>query len=692
VAEKLILDEEALQKAFVNFEKQLSHYKKDERKTIMRAAYWAQKQHLGQKRASGEPYIIHPIRAAEILIDLRMDAHTIMGALLHDVLEDTTINSEALELEFGKEVRMLVEGVTKIDIMDVQDKSIQQMETLRKMIFAMVDDIRVIFIKLADKRHNMNTLQFMPEHKQKRISRECLDIYAPLAGKLGMNALKIELEDLSLKYLHPLYFQEIKQYVSQKKDTRRIYLQNVKKEIEKAAAAEKIQIEVKTRAKHFFSIYRKMKQKGKDLEEIYDLLGIRILCRSKTACYTVLGMVHHLWPPLEGRFKDYIAMPKENNYQSLHTTVMCAEHRPLEIQIRTHEMEETAQFGVAAHFLYKEGKNADQINKGELDIFKKLKSLNRDEISSSEFMDSIKQDLLPDTILVYTPKGEPVVLPKGSTAIDFAYHIHSEVGSHCIGAKADGVMIPLIRPLKNTQTIEILTSSTAHPHVNWLRHARTHRARSKIRYWINKHNEDFFVDRNIVARAKKEDPPPSKPMAEERPVIDFDTHLSEKKQVDVERVTLSIEKEKNLMIKIAQCCQPNIGDPIIGFISRGRGIVVHRNDCSNLKGIDEFEERKIEVEWESVSSKYTQRFKLHSRRTSDLFSEIEGSIRKYNGHLISGNIDENDRGDLEGYFTVEMDKKEDCKKILKSMRTIPSVVSITRELHSNIQDQDSHND
>lgn len=687
--EKLILDEEALEKAFINFEKQLTHYKKEERKTIMRAAYWAQKQHLGQKRASGEPYIIHPIRAAEILIDLRMDAHTIMGALLHDVLEDTTINSETLELEFGPEVRMLVEGVTKIDIMDVQDKSIQQTETLRKMIFAMVEDIRVIFIKLADKRHNMNTLQFMPEHKQKRISRECLEIYAPLAGKLGMNALKTELEDLSLKYLHPLYFQEIKQYVAQKKDFRRIYLEKVKKDIEDAAAEEKIHIEVKTRAKHFFSIYRKMKQKGKDLEEIYDLLGIRILCKNKTACYTVLGMVHHLWPPLEGRFKDYIAMPKENNYQSLHTTVMCDEHRPLEIQIRTHDMEETAQFGVAAHFLYKEGKNSSQVNKGELDIFKKLKSLNRDEISSSEFMDSIKQDLLPDTILVYTPKGEPVVLPKGSTAIDFAYHIHSEVGSHCIGAKADGVMIPLIRPLKNTQTIEVLTSNTAHPHINWLRHARTHRARSKIRYWINKHNEDFFVDRNIVAKAKKNvEPPPQ--VIPERPVLDFDTHLSETKTVDSDRVTLSIDKEKNLMIKIAQCCQPNIGDPIIGFISRGRGIVVHRNDCSNLKGIDEFEERKIDVEWESVSSKYTQRFKLLSRRTSDLFSEIEGSIKKYNGHLISGNIDENDRGDLEGYFTVEMDRKEDCKKILKSMRTIPSIVSINREQNSNIQDQQNH--
>jgi len=677
---KLILDDKALDGVFQKFEKQLTRYKKEERKQIMRAALWAQRQHLGQKRASGEPYIIHPIRAAEILIDLNMDSATVMGALLHDVLEDTSINSEALEKEFGAEVRMLVEGVTKIDIMDVQDKSLQQTETLRKMIFAMVEDIRVIFIKLADKRHNMNTLQFMPSHKQKRISRECLEIYAPLAGKLGMNALKIELEDLSLKYLHPHYFQEIKQYVAQKKESRRLYLEKVKDDIERTAQEDKLNIEVKTRAKHFYSIYRKMKQKGKDLEEIYDLLGIRILCRNKIECYTVLGMVHHLWPPLEGRFKDYIAMPKENNYQSLHTTVMCYEHRPLEIQIRTHNMEETAQYGVAAHFLYKEGKKAEQAHKGELDIFKKLRSLNKDEISSSEFMDSIKQDLLPDTILVYTPKGEPIVLPKGSTAIDFAYHIHSEVGSHCIGAKADGVMIPLIRPLKNTQTIEILTSNSAHPHINWLRHARTHRARSKIRYWINKHNEDFFVDRNIVAKAKKDLQEPIPPKEEpQQKSISYDHILSETKVLDQEKVTLTIQNEKNLMIKMAKCCNPTIGDPIIGFISRGRGIVVHRKDCSNLKGIDEFEERKIDVEWESVSSRYTQRFRLHSRRTPDLFSEIEGSIRKFNGHLISGSIDEDDRGDLEGYFTVEMEKKEDCRKILKSMRSIPTIISITQD-------------
>ncbi|MDA3851007.1 MAG: RelA/SpoT family protein [Spirochaetaceae bacterium] len=690
MVDPLILDDQSLERVFQSFEKQLTHYKKEERKIIMRAARWAHKQHIDQKRASGEPYIIHPIRAAEILIALKMDSPSIIGALLHDVLEDTDISPQILEDEFGTEVKMLVEGVTKIDIMEVQDKNLQQNETLRKMIFAMVQDIRVIFIKLADKRHNMNTLQFMPEHKQKRISRECLEIYAPLAGKLGMNALKSELEDLSLKYLHPLYYREIKQYLSHKKDLRKRYLLQVKKEIENSAAKEKMNIEVKSRAKHFYSIYRKMKYKGKDLEEIYDLLGIRILCKNKNDCYGVLGMVHHLWPPLEGRFKDYIAMPKENNYQSLHTTVMCYEHRPLEIQIRTFNMEETAQYGLAAHFLYKEGKKHDQNNKGELDIIKKFKDISKNEVSTSEFMDSIKQDLLPDTILVYTPKGEPVILPKGSTAIEFAYHIHSEVGSHCMGAKADGAIIPLIRPLKNTQTVEVLTSPSAHPHVNWLRFAKTHRARSKIRYWINKHNEDFIVDRNIVAKAKKGLKQESRIPIQEIKTPDFPDLIGDK-IVDREKVALTIDNERNLMIKMAQCCHPTPGDQIIGFISRGRGIIVHRTDCKNLSGINEFEERKIEVEWESMSSKFTQRFKIHARRTQDLFSEIEGSIRKYNGHIISGSIDENDRGEMDGFLTIEMEHKDDAKKILKNMRSIPSLISIIKTL-SIIQDHDNSRD
>ncbi|MDC7218581.1 MAG: bifunctional (p)ppGpp synthetase/guanosine-3',5'-bis(diphosphate) 3'-pyrophosphohydrolase [Spirochaetales bacterium] len=679
--DKLILSTEDVDQLISDFESTLIHYTLEERKEIMRAVHWARKLHMGQKRASGEPYIIHPVESTGVLVELQLDATTIIASLLHDVLEDTDIEQSVMKEEFGEEVAMLVDGVTKIDIMEVGDKALQKIETLRKMIFAIVKDIRVIFIKLADKRHNMSTLNFVSPQKQKRIARECLEIYAPLAGRLGINTVKMELEDLSLKYLHPLSYVQIKTFIDQKKVERADYLAQVKQEIEEAAGSEGVTgLSVETRAKHFYSIYRKMKSKGKDLDEIYDLLGVRILCRSKIDCYHILGIIHQLWPPIEGRFKDYIAMPKANDYQSLHTTVRCNNHRPLEIQIRTFTMDETANFGVAAHFLYKEGHDTggDDTHKKDIDFVQKLKNWNLEDYSSNEFMDSIKRDLLQDTIIVYTPKGQPVVLPKGSTAIDFAYHIHSDIGDHCVRARANGSIIPLTKPLKNTQTVEVMTHPEAHPHQNWLKYTKSHRARDKIRHWINKHNEDYIIEGNIIARPGRDKKELGKPLAPQK-VEEKEkegTYSPEQKVLDQEKVTISLNRERNMMIKLSHCCSPTPGDDIIGYVTRGRGITVHRKDCPNLKGIDDFENRKVEVAWETSTNKYSRSFHIIASRTVDLFSEIEGAIKKHGGHLIAGSVNESDRGNLEGHFTVEMEKKSRLAQISKSIRTIPSVFSL----------------
>jgi len=645
---------------------------------IVRAARWSEEQHIGQKRRSGEPYVIHPIRVAEILAGLFMDHHTIQAGLLHDVLEDTEISRLKLKELFGPEVEMLVNGVTKINIVNAKNRNVQESETIRKMFFAMVRDIRVILIKLADKRHNMSTLQYMPEDKQKRIAKECLDIYAPIAGKLGIYSLKSELEDLSLKFTAPDIYYQIKDFIDHKKGARSDFLKHIEEDIYREATKEKLHVKVITRAKHFYSIYRKMKTKGKDLNEIFDFLGIRIICSTQVECYTMLGIVHQLWTPLAGRFKDYIAMPKENHYKSLHTSVMAYGGKPLEIQIRTEEMNKTAEYGIAAHWLYKEGKIADQEKASDINFVNQLKDWNEQKLNSGEFMNSIKKELLEDSIYVFTPKGDSIELPKGATAIDFAYRIHTDVGTHCMGAKADGVIIPLTKSLRNTQKISIMTSPSAHPHLNWLRFVKTYKARSKIRHWLNKNETGIFIDRNIVAQKKVAPPPPKETVDETKDEADEHTHIFQNKVLDKSKVGITIDNERNMMINLAKCCNPTTGDEIIGFVSRGRGIIVHKSTCSNLKNIKEFDVRKVHVEWETVSSKFTQRYRIHSKHRPDLFSEIEGAIRKNRGHLISGSLDETERGDLLGFFTIELEKMEDAKKIAKSIRTIPAVMNVQK--------------
>lgn len=658
----------------------LADYSSEDRKIILDAAEWAVKLHADQKRASGEPYVIHPLHVAGTLVRMRLEKDSIIAALLHDVLEDTMTDRAQLRDSYGTQVESLVDGVTKISILQAKNKTVQEAETIRKMLFAMIRDVRVILIKLADKLHNMMTLEYLPQNKRKNIASDCLDIYAPLAGRLGISWMKSELEDLAFKNLNPNAYVQIKNFVAFKKSRRSEYLEKIKDEIQKTSQQEAISISVETRAKHFYSIYKKMKKKGKPLNEIFDTLGIRIICNSINDCYTMLGILHRLWMPIEGRFKDYIAMPKANRYQSLHTTVMCYGGRPTEIQIRTAVMHQTAEYGIAAHWIYKEGSTKGTLNQNDIALISKLKKWNGIRSTSAEFLNEIKREILKDSIYVFTPAGDVIELPQGTTAIDFAYHIHTEVGNRCIGAKADDAIIPLTRELKNTQKIEILTSSSATPHVNWLRHVKTNRARSKIRAWLNKHDESVIIDRNIVAKKTPQPSTPKKHVPARDLPENINARASEHQQsiIDSEKVHIRIGDEKNVMIRFAKCCNPAPGDHIIGYVSRGRGIIVHKQNCRNVSSINEIDKRMIDVEWETMSPNTTRRFSVTAKKTNDLFSEIEGAIRKYKGHLIEGKIEQDERGDMAGSFTIELIKNQDYNKVLRSIRTIPSVLKIRR--------------
>ena len=470
---------------------ELTRYQPDEAYRIRAAVELAAAAHDGQLRASGEPYLVHPINVGRILIDTQMDADAVCAGLLHDAIEDTGVSEEELRERFGSVVAELVQGVTKISQLRGQSRTVQKAETIRKILLAMARDVRVIIIKLADKLHNMRTLEFLDPEPRKRIAEECLEIYSPLAGRLGMYRIKSQLEDEALRVLQPAVYDQLRQFVTQRRDDRHTYLLRIRDLLAERAAERGLDLEVQSRIKHFYSIYRKQRDRGKAIDEIHDLFGIRVLCADDGQCYEVLGLIHSLWPPMEGRFKDYIAMPKSNGYQSLHTSVMGPEGRVVDVQIRTREMERTAENGVAAHWVYKQR----QRRSPEPSIIAKLREWDAPgdtpatpDPSTPEFFEHIKREILRDSIYVFTPRGDVIELPRGATPIDFAYHIHTEVGHRCRGAKADGAIVPLGSELANTQVVEILTASNARPNLRWLQFARTSRARTKIRQWLTQND------------------------------------------------------------------------------------------------------------------------------------------------------------------------------------------------------------
>jgi GTP pyrophosphokinase len=625
-----------------------------------------------------------------------MDSDTISAALLSGALEESALTMEAIMEKYGWDTALLAKETTRIASVSAKNKTNQEAENIRKMLFAMVSDIRVILIKLADKLHSMRNLDLLVSaaEKCKLIAQECLDIYAPLADRLGISWMKDELEDLSLKYINRDIFVRIKEIVALKRGERQVFLDKVKDAIKTEAKAVEIPIVVESRAKHFYSIYQKMRKRNKTPEDIYDLLGIRILCDTIDDCYTLLGVIHRLWKPLDGRFKDYIAMHKANGYQSLHTTVMASpdqreddtdlvtssEGRLLEIQIRTREMHQVAEFGIASHWLYKKGSAKEVIDPAELPIVNRLKDWlavagRFSDSGSGSFLEDIKRELLKDSIYVFTPQGNVIELPQGATPIDFAYSIHTAIGDHCLSAKADGVIIPLGSELKNTQIVEILTATNAHPHVNWLRLVKTAKARNKIRAWLQANDDSIILEKNIIAKKK----PPAEPAKAPPPadkVIEAPVQRFVQEQPDLRNIfRVRVEDEKNMMIRFAKCCNPVTGDPIAGYVSRGRGIIIHRKNCRSLLHIPDFEERKIETEWEYTSA-LIKRFKVESRSSPDIFSEIEGAIRKHQGHLIEGRLNETSVNHLTGFFTMQLEQSEDLKKVMKGIRGIPAVFSI----------------
>ncbi|MCR5291017.1 MAG: RelA/SpoT family protein [Treponema sp.] len=547
------------------------------------------------KRACGEPYYVHPMRVAYMMAKNHLDIDGVIAGLFHSITEIEGVTEEEVEKLFGKDVASIIHGTAKITNLKINNNTLQQADSIRKMLFAMVDDVRVILVKMADRLDRMRYLKSVTPEEQKAVAQEVIDIWAPLADRLGMSAEKNEMEDLSLKYNNPAVFQQIKAIVAQKKDERAQYLEKAVQAIQKAAVKLGMNVSITSRAKHFYSIYQKMRKRNKEAGDLYDLLALRIICNTVPECYTLVGIVHNLWKPLDGRFKDYIAMPKANGYQSLHTTVMC-EGKPLEIQIRTVDMHTVAEHGVASHWLYKKGSSHDLVDVEHLSIFNQLRELRTSHLNDEAFFNELKNDLLGDEIYVFTPKGDVVQLPAGSTAIDFAYHVHSAIGEKIVGAKADGKIIPLSTPLKNTQIIDIITNPQAHPTANQLPMVHTSKARSKIRAWLNL-NDPTFVDKERAAKIAAENVANAVYSQKKQRV----RHHPEGFDADVQKKgtgKIRIGNTTNFLVTMAKCCNPKHGDPIVGYVSRGRGITIHKADCLTYQRIRNVESRTLEVEWD----------------------------------------------------------------------------------------------
>ena len=577
------------------------------------------------KRKCGLPYYLHPMRVACILAESHLGADAIISGIFHNILDVDSECLDEIEKLFGKDVANIAKGTAKITGLKIKSKTLQEADSIRKMLFAMIDDIRVILVKLADRLDRMRNLKSVDEQAQRAVAKEVIDIWCPLASRLGMSDVKSEMEDLSLKYSNPDAFQQIKAIVAQKKAERADYLDKAVKKIYTAAEKSGISVTITSRAKHFYSIYQKMRKRNKEAGELYDLLALRIICQTANECYTLIGIVHGLWKPMDGRFKDYIAMPKPNGYQSLHTTVIC-EGKPLEIQIRTQEMHNIAEHGVASHWLYKKGTNHDMVKAEDLSIINQLRSLRDQNLSDERFFSELKNELLGDSIYVFTPRGDVKELPAGANAIDFAYAIHSDVGEKIVGAKADGKIIPLTAPLQNTQIIEILTNPQAHPTQGQLLAVKTGKARQKIHSWLTA-NDPTFIDKEALEKREAEiaaNTIHSKQVAEEKRKKRAAT---KKPEVDYTG-KIRIENTTNFMVTIAKCCSPKPGDPIAGYVSRNRGITIHKASCLTYLRIQDVEKRTVKVEWDTGKQKSAKQIEAENKRKEKM-SEQAIAKNKY---------------------------------------------------------------
>ncbi len=701
-----------------------------EQALIRQALSTARLAHAGQKRKSGEPYLIHPIAVAQLVADMGMDSETVCAALLHDVVEDTSVSLDSIREDFGEEVAMLVDSVTKLDRLNFFSKSEAQVESMRKMLVAMAKDVRVILIKLCDRLHNMRTLQSLSPEAQIKNAQETIEIYAPIAARLGIFAIKSELETLSLKYLEPEQYQYILDEVEHLKEGKRGFLKRRIQEISDRLDEVQIHHEITGREKQPYSIYRKMQRQGRKPGEMYDIMALRILVDSVNDCYAALGIVHTMYKPIPGRFKDYIAVPKSNMYQSLHTSLISRDGGVFEVQIRTFEMHRTAEYGVAAHWKYKEGRKQDDDFDKKFSLIRELQELQADTVDPHEFLDTVRGDMFSDDVFVFTPKGEVITLVRGATPIDFAYRIHSKVGDSCVGCKANGRIVPLDYQLQTGDVVEILTSGSKGPSRDWLNVAKTSQAKSRIRQWFKRalREENIAKGRDMLEKAAK------------RLGYDFYTQLlkpewlekiyrkytfgneedmysavgyggvttnqilarlieeykREHKEEIVHEPSPRPEEKKSqekksesgivvkgyddMLVRVAHCCNPVPGDDIIGFITRGRGVSVHRRDCLNILNLPELDrERLIDVDW-AVAEKqgYSADIRIITVNKMGIFAELSRILSNMGVSILGVNAKTGKNDTFMIDFTVQIKDIGQLEEIIRVFRSIPDVVEVYR--------------
>ncbi|HMZ36607.1 MAG TPA: bifunctional (p)ppGpp synthetase/guanosine-3',5'-bis(diphosphate) 3'-pyrophosphohydrolase, partial [Leptospiraceae bacterium] len=646
---------------------------------LKRAFQFANRAHREQRRLSGEPYIIHPLAVGVLLAEQGLDNATICAGLLHDVVEDTAFGEETIQSEFGSEIHALVKAVTKISnvkkdrarAMGMAGPEIKRLkereaaENIRLMLLATARDVRVILIKLADKLHNMRTLQFQKPEKVERIANEVMQIYAPIAGRLGMFRVKSELEDLAFMRLNPEGYRVILEGLKQSRGDLEDFLETVRKILKRRLSEIKIEARIDGRAKHMYSIHQKMMNQDKTLGQIYDLRGIRIIVEEIRDCYGALGIVHTLWTPIHGRFKDYVATPKVNGYQSLHTTVLGPDGRPLEIQIRTRDMDERAEYGIAAHWLYKSGIDGAERHRW----LQRLTGLTEYVGDTGEFIEDLKQELDAEEVYVFTPKGDIIDLPVGSTVLDFAFRIHTHVGLRCKGARVNDRMVPLRTELKSGDRVEVLTDKNATPSPNWLRYLQSPRASQKLRAYLRKQQDDEDVQPPETPTEGTND---SNNVAELR--------IRRAKTTDPRRVPIEVAGENDIPVRYAGCCTPVPGDRIVGFITRGRGVTVHRVDCPNLAGESLEKDRLIQVRWEGLTEKYPVQIDIHARDRQGLYLDLVGEITKTHTNILKAEADlPRSQGDLmRARFLIEVEHVDHLRDIIDSVMSVPGVVSVER--------------
>jgi GTP pyrophosphokinase len=687
---------------------------------IERAFEFSAAAHRGQKRLSGDDFISHSVEVARILVDQYLDSVTIAAALLHDVAEDADVSLNGIREAFGEEIGGIVDGLTKISSLTFRSSEEEQVENYRKLLLSIARDARVIMVKLADRLHNMRTLEHLPREAQRRIAIETREIYAPLAHRFGMAGIKAELEDLAFKFLEPDDYRMLVKKVQARRGEREEMVNRLRAPLEEALRRGGItDFEVTGRPKHLWSIYKKMRQRNRPFEEIYDLMAVRVLVQSVADCYHALGLIHHHWTPLQERIKDYIASPKSNAYQSLHTTIFGPGGQLYEIQIRTREMHRTAEFGIAAHWVYKEGKKSDALDT-RFAWFRQLLELQQDARSPQEFLEFLKVDLYQDEIFVFTPKGDVKRLPKGATAIDFAFAVHTEVGLHCQGAKVNGRIAPLHRPLKNGDAVEILTSPQARPSKDWLIHIRTARARHRIQRWIKEEEAERSIGlgREIVERElRRRRLPLPDTAAEERAATALslggaNTLYQAVGSGDVptgqviralfpDRVTEDLQPPKptvvgrvldrfrlgrgvriqgvdGLMVRYAQCCQPVPGDAVVGYVTRGRGISIHRADCPNLLNVPDGSERRVEIDWQHQEGEvFLVCLGVSGEDRRGLYADLMSAVSGTGTNIRSVDLKAKD-GVMFGTVLVEVENQTHLTKVMRAMHRVKGVSSVDR--------------